>query len=894
MCSLWLAIASGPAAQPSDERPSRDQAAAAGVSPAYCTSIHDVGRIAIPITNAGYFGRGHDGLYTRDCFTGRLVSLAEYPKRSYAVYLSTAALWVGAVVERDTLVSTGDDGVGRSREFHPAEAPYGNLIYRSTLDPTSPRFEGAVSEQDYIAVYSDTCTHCPGVRTDIVDSRPHRPLNIEVIQRSYSWSYSYAQDFVLFDYDVKNIGRQRLREMYIGLFVDGDVFVNLPISNADYGRDDLCGFREYQPAFYMDEPCPPDSDLVNLAWVADNDGDLTRPQEYARLPHITGARIISTPNDSLRVSFNWWSTNRFNPGLDFGPQARVSYRDLGFNNLGTPWGDRNAYHFLRNGEHDYDQAMIGTIGFLDPTWVSPPFEFIDSVVAGLDSRYLLSFGPFALDPGQTLPLTFAYVGGANFHRDPDNLQNLPDYPELWYENVHFDSLTANATWAGWVYDNPGFDTDSDGYAGEFTICNLSGDSTIVCDTLIDTSAEPDTDYVQCRWEYAVADTVWRTGDGIPDFRGAGPPPNPSTYTFVNGDGDTVRGLRVFPEVGSVRLVWNGVMSETTPDPFTHEYDFEGYRVYIARDDRESSYSVIDSYDRENYNRWIWNGVARRFVLRDPPFSLQQLRCLYGDSCGDTTWHPENYPRTRPLVISAGPKYDPLIYYFEPQDYNRSVMIDDGGTPTTRIRKVYPHSPRPPYVDPDSIRHYFPDRDDTLYFTEDGYLKYYEYEYVFDGLLPTVAYYVNVTAFDFGFPELDLPGLETNPSLLPKIVYPLASSDAIAAQGLQVYVYPNPYRLDGDYRDNGYEARGRLHIPEDKTRLVHFANLPPKCTISIFSLDGDLVRELQHDVDPDDYLANHATWDLINRNAQLVVSGMYYWVVEADDGATQIGKLVVIM
>ena len=861
--------------------------------PALCSSEHNVGRMALPVSNKIYFGRGHDGLYTRDCFSGHQMVATEYPKGSYAIYMSQGALWVGAVVNGDTLVSTSLDGVGRTQEFNPDIAPFGAMEYRSTLDPTSPRFKGAVSEQDFIAVATDTCTSCSGVRNDIMDNRPHRPLNVEVTQRSYAWSYAYSQDFVLFDYEIKNIGHDRLREVYVGIFIDGDVYVNLPISNADYGIDDFCGFREYQPAFYIDEPCPPDSDLVNMAWTADNDGDLYRPQEYARLPHITGARIIRTPADSMKVSFNWWSTNWWLSSMDYGPQARATYRDLGFGNLGTPWGDRNSYHFMRNGEHDFDQVLIGQIGSLDATWIPPPPDYIDEIVAGVDSRYLLSFGPFALDPGQTLPTTIAYVAGANFHRDPNNMENLPDRPEQWYKNVHFDSLEVNATWAEWIYDNPGVDTDGDGYFGEFTLCNLGGDSSLVCDTLVDTSAEPDTNYIACRWDYDAVDTIWRKGDGVPDLKGATPPVNPSTYTFINPQGDTVRGLRVYPSVGRVKLIWNGIESENSRDPFTREYDFEGYRVYIARDDRPSSYSVVTSYDRENYNRWEWDARTEHWHLKTTPFSLEQLRCLYADSCNDLSWHPDNFPRTYPLIIPGGSKNPDRVYYFEPQGYNRSILANDPVHATTEIKKVYPYALKPPFVDPDSIAVYFPNRDDTAYFTPEGYLKYYEYEYTFENLLPTVSYYMNVTAFDYGFPQLDLPGLETSPSLLPKQAYPLASSDEIAEQNLDVFVYPNPYRSDGNYRERGFEGRGRLNLPDDKTRQVHFGNLPPECTIRIFSLDGDLIRELEHKVDPADYMANHATWDLINKNLQLTVSGLYYWVVEEPDGSTQIGKLVLI-
>jgi hypothetical protein len=341
-------------------------------------------------------------------------------------------------------------------------------------------------------------------------------------------------------------------------------------------------------------------------------------------------------------------------------------------------------------------------------------------------------------------------------------------------------------------------------------------------------------------------------------------------------------------------VWNGVLSENSADPFTREYDFEGYRVYIARDDRPSSYSVVASYDRENYNRWEYSETAQDWVLKDPPYTLEALRTMHADGPNDTLWHPLQFPRSRPLVIPATGKTGGLAYYFESQDYNRSILGNDPINANTRIRKVFPNAPKPPHIHPDSIQIYYPDRDDTLYFTDNGYLKYYEYEYTFENLLPTVPYFVNVTAFDYGFPELGLRGLETNPALLPKAVYPLPSTEVIVEQGLGVTVYPNPYRLDGDYRDRGYEGRERWYIPEDKTRLVHFANLPPRCTIRIYSLDGDLIQEIEHDADPSDYLANHETWNLINKNLQLIVSGLYYWVVEDDRGQTQLGKLAVIM
>ena len=57
----------------------------------------------------------------------------------------------------------------------------------------------------------------------------------------------------------------------------------------------------------------------------------------------------------------------------------------------------------------------------------------------------------------------------------------------------------------------------------------------------------------------------------------------------------------------------------------------------------------------------------------------------------------------------------------------------------------------------------------------------------------------------------------------------------------------------------------------------------------------MVNEFDHHVDASDPTASHAEWNLITRNTQLVVSGVYYWSVEnLDTGDVQVGKLVIIM
>ena len=122
-----------------------------------------------------------------------------------------------------------------------------------------------------------------------------------------------------------------------------------------------------------------------------------------------------------------------------------------------------------------------------------------------------------------------------------------------------------------------------------------------------------------------------------------------------------------------------------------------------------------------------------------------------------------------------------------------------------------------------------------------------------------------------------------------------NASLVEANDLKVVVYPNPYRADANYnKESGgsFEGRGE-GMAVDRVRRIHFTNLPHKCTIRIFSIDGDLVRQIDHDVPEGQPRSSHDEWDLITRNTQAAASGIYYYVVESATG-NQIGKLVIIM
>ena len=144
-------------------------------------------------------------------------------------------------------------------------------------------------------------------------------------------------------------------------------------------------------------------------------------------------------------------------------------------------------------------------------------------------------------------------------------------------------------------------------------------------------------------------------------------------------------------------------------------------------------------------------------------------------------------------------------------------------------------------------------------------------------LEGVPYYYAVSAYD-GYKSAEEAGQELLPSYSPLSNYKKSADNApipvfpgtLYETGDtippidRVLVVPNPYRGTAEWEQQ-YEDR------------VKFTNLPPVAKISIFSLSGDLIKVLEHtNGQAEEY------WDLISRNNQSVVSGIYVYVVEAPD------------
>lgn len=102
----------------------------------------------------------------------------------------------------------------------------------------------------------------------------------------------------------------------------------------------------------------------------------------------------------------------------------------------------------------------------------------------------------------------------------------------------------------------------------------------------------------------------------------------------------------------------------------------------------------------------------------------------------------------------------------------------------------------------------------------------------------------------------------------------------------IKVVPNPYFAASTFEQKNTFSSGR------GPREIQFRNLPAECTIRIYNIAGELVREIHHDHSGS--IENGSeSWDLLSKDNLSVSYGMYIYHVNAPELGEHVGKFAII-
>jgi hypothetical protein len=942
----------------SGSSPPKDTPRISVANPNVQNRVHNAGKMCMDITNRGYFGNDSpNGPFTPlddPCHPGVWAPQCEFPCGSGQQYLYMASLWVGALIVEQGFetkrVSVGTDGwIADLNEMFPGEGVNDGIVERSTRPGYYNCFgklvssPDAVSDQDFLCAYTDTLRDRFWVPNDPQDG-PHRPLGIKITQTSYSFSQSFAQDFILIDFEFENIASNYLKNLYIGFYCDSDV--GSITEQPDWHQDDICGFVRY---FYFERADgTPDSVLIDVAYIADNDG---RP--YNRCsgsdftsPNVAGTRVIRAPNPRLETSFNWWISNQ-DVTLDYGPSWEAyALRDSNgggwTKDFGTPMGDERKYFVLSNEEFDFDQVYVDDPEYIrlhpqmlhdsiPKAWMQPDAANAADLADGYDTRYLLSWGPlgirdykdqsgrwiYRLNPGEKFNMTIGYVGGENFHN--------VNHPQPSCTNIDpslfdFSDLRNNAYWAQRVYDNPMRDTpqwdwgndhdpniiDADGSQGDGILDTGDGwygedvgtdglyaelkageDSVAVWyfrgtaefqvfagwykgpdadgserNGRIDAVSNPNLSWAHTEDDiiperlyythpkYRYWDEGWMAlngkldeGDGLPDFTGPPPPPIPGLQHH-------------YPNTRNAAEIVGGIVT-ASGNTGGLGFEIRGNTIFLR-----------------------WSKKPSEDPTYQDPFSLVQ------DFEGYRIYAAKSNDENAYSLLAEFDKID-WAYFSESYDSLATIPMTDSiqNGPDSLINGIRCIlKPFGSNMGMSSIQ-----VDDSTY------------EFAIRDAQPLWPRYYSVTAYDFGDPKSGLGPLETPATANAILLAPAGNPKQ------PVRAVPNPYRAYLDYttpHSGGLswenQNDGTVDFYPQVDRRIEFVNLPLQCLIRIFTVSGDLVAIVPHNVEGDQsrWVSEYSErWDLNSRNKQQVVSGLYLFSVEdkTSEGGGHIdtGKFVII-
>jgi hypothetical protein len=797
------------------------------------------------------------------------------------------------------------------------------------LDGRDNDLDGSIDE-DYGALGQQTIT-CV-VRDDTPQAiaasaaEKHVPLGLEVQQMAWAYSIPGFTDFNLVQYTIFNRSGHVLDSLFVGGLVDMDCG---PATASSYWQDDkdLAGFpscvlpymtpsdgsdRRLQGPDMRVSGTPPevpdDSSLcthfdlrINGFSVVDDDGDLGRTAgipTFLLVDHTIDPLGKTGPS---QVGFRAFRSYTGNTPYAGGGSPRTDQERYEFisGNAGTNLGEDGLINQVM-GDEKGDYQAYWSCG---PWLLVPENGSIQVTVAftvAVGNKELAD--GFAADYGALLADRFSGGSGALVSK----------YPSL------NNAFTIQAAAAG-VYEQREWPLLTNGHGRETPVHPTAGEGSITAEDCYDqaprtvTFAGPvDWFDFDCNYCTGVYDSERRLGLFHHTWNAESPPPNPNLNVAAQYNYADNQTRVVAAGDNRVTIAWDN-LSEVTPDPKSNRLDFRGYRVWKAANwlrpvgsagPSDNDWSLLGEF--RQFHEYNYDNTSGLWVLQQQNYSKSSPTST--DSLCPKVYVPNyNFPdgRVGPATVDICLQLDDLwdrqsgqvikaeqIGCVQVRDTSGNLVCDEafacinvGRLPCDNLVN-WEHRIRYPVG-----RYKLVDRE-----VKNGFVYFY-----------------SVTAFDSTGQGQGMSMLEGRRAATEADgVVP----QALVLEGKSAWVVPNPYRGNRNIADRPSSWDLTPNGSDPTGTHVDFMGLPRgRWTIQIFTVSGDLVQTLRsedavnesirtpvtvadgttvpgYNRQQDNPNDGQASWNLISRNGQDIVSGIYLFTVESD-GSTQRGKFVVI-
>jgi hypothetical protein len=285
----------------------------------------NVGRLGLAISNVGTLGRPTVRSNTQG------IPSMEYPLNSGIEHLFEGGLWIGALVNGQQLVSTSalDAANGYSTGANGFEfTAVGPITERSSLRNKDNFSTNAISHQDFIVNFTDKNVVVPGVNIPIANHT--NPLVADVRLESYSWNYSYADFFVILNYEVTNNSSNQWDSVYLGMWSD------MVVRNVNVTQDNgTAFFNKGRGGFERDL-----SALYVYQQMGD-DVDYTQSYAASQILGVTWRDMYIHPSNAKSLLDSGYAKPVINPNFWYYNSTATPFT--------TPQNDQERYFKLKNG-----------------------------------------------------------------------------------------------------------------------------------------------------------------------------------------------------------------------------------------------------------------------------------------------------------------------------------------------------------------------------------------------------------------------------------------------------------------------------------------------------------------------------------------------------------------